>query len=36
MTKLPKYTLEFDEKKKKWAMENDKIGRAIKILALRR
>lgn len=30
MSKLPKYTLEFDEKKEKWALENDKTNRTIK------
>lgn len=30
MTKLPKYTLEYDEKKGKWALEEDSTGRAVK------
>lgn len=30
MGKLPKYTLEYDEKKEKWALENDKTDRTIK------
>jgi len=30
MSKLPKYTLEYDERKEKWALENDKTDRAIK------
>ena len=30
MGKLPKYTLEFDEKKDRWALEHDKTGKVIK------
>jgi hypothetical protein len=30
MSKLPKYTLEYDEKKEKWALEKDSTGQAIK------
>ena len=30
MAKLPKYTLEFDEKKDKWTLENDKTDKVIK------
>lgn len=30
MAKLPKYTLEFNEKKEKWELENDKTDRIIK------
>lgn len=30
MTKLPKFTVEYDEKKEKWVLENDKTGKAIK------
>jgi len=30
MAKLPKYTLKYDEKKEKWALENDKTNRTIK------
>lgn len=30
MAKLPKYTLEFNEKKHKWDLENDKTDRVIK------
>ena len=31
MSKLPKYTLEYDEKKEKWALEKDSTGKAIKM-----
>ncbi len=27
---LPKYTLQYDEKKEKWALENDKTDRVIR------
>lgn len=30
MGKLPKYTLEYDEGKERWALENDKTDRTIK------
>lgn len=30
MPKLPKFTVEYNEKKEKWVLENDKTGRAIK------
>jgi hypothetical protein len=30
MSKLTKYTLEYDEKKEKWALENDKTNQVIK------
>lgn len=30
MGKLPKYTLEFDEKKEKWELEKDKTGQVVK------
>ncbi len=30
MAKLPKYTLEFDEKKDKWNLENDKTDKVVK------
>lgn len=30
MTKLPRYTLEFNEKKDKWDLTNDKTDRTIK------
>lgn len=30
MGKLPKYTLEYDEKREKWELENDKTNRTIK------
>jgi hypothetical protein len=30
MAKLPKFTLEFDEKKEKWTLGNDKTNKAIK------
>ena len=30
MVKLPKFTLEFDEKKGNWPLENDKTDRIIK------
>ena len=30
MGKLPKFTLEFDEKKDKWALENDKTNKTVK------
>jgi hypothetical protein len=30
MAKLPKFTLEFDEKKEKWRLGNDKTNKAIK------
>ena len=30
MAKLPKYTLEFDEKKDKWALEQDKSAKVLK------
>jgi len=30
MANLPKYTLEYDEKKGKWPLENDKTGRILK------
>jgi len=30
MAKLPKFTLEYDERKEKWALENDKTNRTIK------
>lgn len=30
MGKLPKYTLEFDEKKERWELEKDKTGRVVK------
>lgn len=30
MGKLPKYTLEFNEKKEKWELENDKTNRVVK------
>jgi len=30
MTKLRKFTLEFSEKKDRWALENDKTNRTIK------
>jgi hypothetical protein len=30
VAKLPKYTLEFDEKKDKWALEKDKSDKVVK------
>lgn len=30
MSKLPKFTLEFDERKDKWALENDATNHVIK------
>ena len=30
MTKLPKFTLEYNERKGRWALENDKTNRTIK------
>lgn len=30
MGKLPKYTLEFNEKKERWELENDKTNRVVK------
>lgn len=30
MARLPKFTLEYEEKKGKWALENDKTNRTIK------
>ena len=30
MGKLPKYTLEYDKRKKKWVLESDKTDRSIK------
>ena len=30
MAKLPKYTLEFDESKQKWALEKDKSNRVLR------
>jgi hypothetical protein len=30
MPKLPKYTLEFDEKKDKWALEKDRSDKVLK------
>ncbi len=30
MGNLPKYTLEYDENKEKWALENDKTDRTVK------
>ncbi len=30
MPKLPKYTLEYDERKEKWALENDKTNKTVK------
>lgn len=30
MTKLPKFTVEYNEKKEKWVLENDKTGKTIK------
>ena len=30
MGKLPKYTLDYDEEKEKWTLENDKTDRTIK------
>lgn len=30
MTKLPKYTLEYNENKERWDLENDKTNRVIK------
>ena len=30
MPKLQKFTVEYDEKKEKWVLENDKTGKAIK------
>lgn len=30
MDKLPKYTLEYDEKKEKWALEKDRTNQTIK------
>lgn len=30
MARLPKFTLEFNEKKDRWALENDKTNRTIK------
>lgn len=30
MTKLPKYTLEYNEKKDVWALENDRTNRVVK------
>lgn len=30
MAKLPKFTLEFDEKKDKWVLENDKTNKVVK------
>lgn len=30
MAKLPKYTLEFNEKKDKWELENDKTNKVLK------
>ncbi len=33
MANLPKYTLKFDEKKERWALENDKTNRTVKTFA---
>ena len=33
MARLPKFTLEFNEKKDRWALENDKTNRTIKTFA---
>lgn len=30
MGKLPKYTLDYDEKKSRWELENDKTNRIVK------
>lgn len=30
MSKLPKYTLEYEEKKERWALENDKTDKIIR------
>ena len=30
MSKLPKYTLDYDEKKEKWALEKDKTNQVVK------
>ncbi|MEX2206667.1 MAG: DUF2188 domain-containing protein [Myxococcota bacterium] len=30
MAKLPKYTLEYDEKKEKWVLEEDRTSRTIR------
>jgi hypothetical protein len=30
MPKLPKYTLEFNDKKRKWDLENDKTNKVVK------
>ena len=30
MAKLPKYTLDFDKKKKLWSLENDKTDQVVK------
>ncbi len=33
MARLPKFTLEYDERKEKWVLENDKTNRTIKTFA---
>jgi hypothetical protein len=33
MKKLPKYTLEYDEKKEKWALEKDSTSKAVKLFS---
>lgn len=33
MKKLPKFTLEFDEKKSRWELEQDKTGKVVKTFA---
>lgn len=30
MARLPKFTLEYDERKERWALENDKTDRVVK------
>lgn len=30
MSRLPKYTLDYDEKKDKWTLENDETGKVVK------
>ena len=30
MSKLPKYTLDYDEKKERWALEKDKTNQVVK------
>ena len=35
MPKLPKYTLEYEEKKERWALENDKTDKTIKTFTIK-